>query len=117
MALEKTTKQGYDSFLLTANFSANMRTGDTMILGNTVMTATDKEGDDATSAILTVGDKAISGTRLQVRIKAGTEALSPFVVRFLTGITTLGDQWEKDVQVRIKEVDGKDEVAIDQRCG
>lgn len=106
MSLESFTKQGYDSFLLTANFSRNMRTGDTLILGNTVITAKDKEGDDATAAILTMGDKAVSGMRLQVRIKAGTQALSPFVVRYLTGTTTLGDQWEKDIKVKIKELGG-----------
>jgi hypothetical protein len=104
MPLESLTKQGYDSFILTANFVNNMRATDTLILGNTVVTAIDKDSADATATVLEQSDKAVSGTRLQIRVKAGTQALSPFKVTFKTGLTTLGDQWEKDVRVRIKEL-------------
>lgn len=103
MSIESLTKQGFDSFVLTANFEDNMRIDDTIDLGSCTISATDKDGEDASSAILDQGDKAESGTQLQIRVKAGTQDLSPYSVRFQC-VTTFGDQWEKDVRVKIKEV-------------
>ncbi len=102
--MQSLTKQGFDSFILTANFSNNTRAGDTIVLATSDVSAKDKEGADATSAVLDQSGKAVSGTKLQIRVQAGTQALSPFVVTFKAK-TALGDQWEKDVKVRIKEIE------------
>lgn len=104
MAIEFLTKQGYDAFVLTANFSRNMSDSDAVILSNSIVSAIDKNKADVSESILTQGDKAASGHRLQIRVKAGTQALSPFIVTFQTGATTLGNQFEKDIKVKIKEI-------------
>jgi len=102
MALDNFTKQSYESFIISANFENNMTTGETLTLASCSVSATDKDGVDASSTVLDSTSKAVSGTKLQIRVKDGAEAGSPYKITF-KAVTSLSNKWEKDVQMTITE--------------
>jgi len=103
MALDNFTKQSYESFIISANFEKNMTPGETLTLASCSVSATDKDGVDASSTVLDSTSKAVSGTKLQIRVKDGAEAGgSPYKITF-KAVTSLSNKWEKDVQITITE--------------
>ena len=110
MKAGKFKKQPYEYWKIAANFANNMDIagGEDLVLGNCTVTATDKDGNDATSDVTDQSTKAIgTGTEkgyLWILIKAGTVALSPYKITFRTGDTTVSEGWEKDVIMSIKEI-------------
>jgi len=102
MALENFTKQSYESMIISANFENNMETDETLVLASCEVTAADVDGADASSTVLGSGSKAVSGSALQIRVQAGSEASSPYKITF-KALTSLNNKWEKDVQMTITE--------------
>lgn len=111
-------KQGSESYLLGADFSQVLESGEYILIGTSTVTATDKDGNDATSDVLDNDDMAvatadaddldsgvtpITNGMLVTRIKNGTEALSKYMITYLAK-TSNGNTYEKDVKMRIKEI-------------
>jgi len=102
MALDSFTKQSYESFIVSANFENNMITDETLTEAECTVTAQDKDGSDASSTVLDSTSMAVSGTSLQIRVKAGEESKSPYKITF-KAVTSLNNKWEKDVNMVISE--------------
>ena len=104
MALDSVEKQSYESFILAAGFGNNMASGEELVLGSCSVSALKSDATDATTIVLTVATLAVSsdGQYLQVRVKAGVEVDSPYKITF-KGVTDLGNQWEKDIELSIVE--------------
>ena len=96
-------KQPSESFTIAADIVDVVITGEIVDLGTSTVTATDKNEEDASADVLVGASKSVSGTQLKIKIKAGTEALSPYAIRFVIG-TSEGNIWEKDVEMRIREI-------------
>lgn len=102
-------KQPSESYTINVDFSNNMdiASGEDLIELNCSVTATDKNETDATSDVL---DGSLSiGTgddvgKIYIKVKGGTTDLTPYKITFKTGLTTLNEKWEKDVQMKIKEL-------------
>jgi len=103
MAKGNFAKQPGESFTIAADIEDVIITGETADLASSTVTATDSAGDDASADILVGASKSVSGTQLKIKVKAGTEALSPYTIRFVIG-TSEGNIWEKDVEMRIQEI-------------
>lgn len=102
MALDNFTKQSYESFIISANFENNMATGETLVLASCSVSAVDTNGNDVSTTVLDQTSIAVSGTKLQVRVRAGVEGSSPYKITFKV-VTSIPNQWEKDVQMTITE--------------
>lgn len=102
MALDNFSKQSYESFVVSANFENNMESSEDLVLASCSVTATDSDGADASSTVLEDGSIQVSGQALQIRVKAGAEANSPYKITF-KAVTDLDNKWEKDVQMTISE--------------
>ena len=100
MALVSITKQPYESFPVSVSFEDDMATDET-IVSQTVL-AEDATGTDATADIVdnVTNDGAFSAL---ARISAGTVLLTPYKVTFRV-ITSLGNKWEYDIKLKIKEL-------------
>jgi len=103
MALEYFTKQPYETFMVAADFSADLDTGETITEGTSDVIAEDKNGDDATSDVLTIGAKVVDEGLLKIRVKDGTENLTPYKITF-RAVTSLVNKYELDISMRIKEL-------------
>jgi len=99
MGLDKFTKQGYEKFSIEFDFSENM--DDSEVVTTVNVFAIDNAEVDVSSTIVSnvQGDGAKSGLCM---IQAGDELSSPYKItcRIVTDST---HQWEKDVQMKIKE--------------
>jgi len=105
MSLAKIEKQPYESFMAHGSFGDVMETGDT--ISTYAVTAVDKDDADATSTVIEPSSEII-GTgndyyKLYFRVRAGTEAASPYKVTVRVE-TTNGDKWEVDFHLVIKEL-------------
>ena len=100
MALAIFTKQSYEDFPISADFSKDMATGETLI--SQTITAIDNAGDDATASILSTPTND-GATQALIRVFAGTEALSPYKVTFRV-VTSIGNKWELDIKMKVKEL-------------
>ncbi len=105
MALDNITKQSYETFIIAVDFGNNMTTDEELVLASCDVSAMKSGGvaGDSTSTVLTVAQKAVDGTLLQIRVKAGVEADSPYKITF-KGVTDLANQWEKDINLTIEEL-------------
>lgn len=105
MALDNVTKQSYETFIIAADFGNNMTTDEELTLESCDVSAMKSGGSagDSTDIVLTVAQKAISGTLLQIRVKGGVEADSPYKITF-KGVTDLNNKWEKDINLTIEEL-------------
>ncbi len=112
-------KQGSESYLLGADFSQVLESGEYVLIGTSTVTAVDKNGADVTSTVLDNNDMAVqtadaddldSGVTpvtngmLVTRIQNGSESLSKYMITYLAK-TSNGNTYEKDVKMRIKEVE------------
>lgn len=110
MKAGKFKKQSSESFIINANFAANMDIagGEDLVENNCSVVAIDGDGDDASSTVL-VSDSLAIGTgdnkgKLYIQVQAGTEDKSPYKITFKSGETSTGEEWEKDVYMTIKEI-------------
>ena len=99
--MEQFEKQPYEEFTITADFSKNMETGET-ITDQSVL-AFDKDGQDVSSAVTDQGSIVISGQAVKVLVQAGDQALAPYKITFRCS-TSSGHKWELDVKMKVKEI-------------
>jgi len=102
MTLGYFTKQNSETFFISADFTDVLETGETITVGSSSAVAEDSTGTVATSDVIEAGSLAVSGSQLKVKVKAGTEALSPYKITF-KAVTSLNNIWEKDVEMGIRE--------------
>jgi len=104
MALEKTIKQGYESYFIFGNFSEVMEEDETITTWD--IGIVDKAGTDCSETMIE-SDSPAAGEgddvhKLFVRIQGGSEPLSPYKVTMRI-VTSLGNKWEVDGNIVIKE--------------
>jgi len=108
--MKKIKKQIYEEFFVYASILNVQDSYESIVLGSCSVTAIDTNEDDATADVLEAGTEALSddpngiyiNNVLSVRVKAGTEALSPYKITFYI-VTDKGNKWEIDLQLTIKE--------------
>lgn len=104
MALEDFSKQPYETFPIDADFVNVLVDEETIILASSDVSALKSDGStDATSIVLTVAQKAVDGSALQIRVKAGVVADSPYKITF-RAVTSNNNKYEKDVEMTIEEL-------------
>jgi len=100
MALSRFYKQISEEFPIGADFSENMESTET--ISSQTISAVDTAGADATADILE--NPTNDGAQMAlIKVKAGTEALSPYKITFKV-TTSLGYKWELDVEMQINEL-------------
>jgi len=95
------TKQIYEEFTIDANFGANFTEPET-ITSQTV-TAVDKSGIDVSASVTNQASVSNDGSKVSVLVRGGTAENSPYKISFRC-ITSNGNKWEYDVQMKIKEI-------------
>ena len=97
------SKQPSEEFLIEGDFSKDIGSGETIVLGTSTVVAEDKTGT-ADSSVLDQSAKAISSSLkgLVIRVKAGAEDKSPYKITFVI-ITSLNNKWELDVVMGVSE--------------
>jgi len=100
MGLTKTEKQGYERYFVHGDFSDVMEEGE--LISTNEITALDKEGEDATADIIESGTELAEGFNMYVRLKDGVQTDSPYKVTIRVE-TSLGNRWEVDGQMVVKE--------------
>lgn len=102
MAIEKFTKQAYEQFKISLDFSVNFETG--TIISSQVVTATDKNNDDVSNVVIDQSSVTNDGTAIvEVVVRAGSEDLSPYKITTRI-IDSVNYQWELDVKMEVKEI-------------
>ena len=99
--MESFTKQSYEEFVIAGDFVNVLAVGETLVLATSEVNAYDTDGTNVTATILE--GKAISGTQLQIKVKAGNSTASPYIITFYA-TTSEGNHWELDVRLKIKNV-------------
>lgn len=101
-AENKFTKQPYEEFAISTDFSSNMLAGET-ITGQTV-TVVDKTMTNVSSTITNQTSVSNDGnSKVIVLVRAGTKADSPYKITFRC-VTSLGHKWEHDIQMTVKDL-------------
>jgi uncharacterized protein (UPF0333 family) len=100
MQLEKFTKQPYEQFYISADFSKNLSSSESV--NAQTCTATDKDAADASSIVIESGTISTTNNIVQIQIKGGTVAKSPYKLLFRVE-TDAGNKWELDVTMYVKE--------------
>ena len=110
MALESFSKQSYEEFFIGGDFVDVLESGEELSLSPCTVIAIDAAAADVSITVLDIATKALDnsadgGTNnvLKVRCRAGAEANSPYKYTF-KGETTLGNKWEIDVKMKVKEL-------------
>lgn len=98
----KTAKQPDELFYLNVDFSALVRSGDS--IATIAVTVQDNAGEDATSTILVTGTEGESADVVSFQVQGGAGADAPYKIE--VQITTgLGDIFECDVYLFITDDD------------
>ena len=110
--MKKFKKQIYEEFFVHGSILNVQNDDETIVEGTSDIVAVDNVGTSATADVLdvagtkTVGDDpngSYTNNVLSVRVKAGTEALSPYKITFKI-VTSAGNKYEIDMQMTIKEI-------------
>jgi len=104
MAANQFTKQAYEEFVIEADFSENLITGE--IIDSQSANAEDKDGTDVTSTILDTNTLANDGaSKVSILVRAGSASASPYKIT-LKCITdhAIPHKWEMDITMRVKEI-------------
>ena len=92
------TKQPSEIFSINMDFGKNMTSAET-ISSRTVTAIKTSDSSDATATV--IDSSTISGTIIQVKVKAGTTALSYKITIKIT--TSTGNVWEDEVTMTVTE--------------
>ncbi len=103
MALDDFSKQPYETFPIEADFVNVLADEETITLATSDVSAKKSDDTDATSDVLTVAEKAVDGSALQIRVKAGVAADSPYKITF-RAVTSDNNKYEKDVEMTVEEL-------------
>lgn len=101
--METIRKQAYEEFTIAGDFVAQAESGETAVLLGSEVLAEDKDGADVGTTLLDQATKAIDGTQLRIKLRAGTEDKSPYKITFKI-VTSSDNKWEIDVSCRVKEI-------------
>lgn len=97
------TKYVWEEFLISGDFrKAPAEAGEEVVEATSSVAAVDKSGADATSELLDITTKAVTGTRLSVQCRNGDPDKSPYIVNFKM-VTTLGNQYQTRLEVIVEE--------------
>jgi len=96
------TKQSSETFFISADYEDVLETDETITALSSSVVAEDMAGLDVTADVLAAGSIAVDGSKLKIKVKAGTETLSPYKITFIA-VTSLNNTWEKDVSMDIIE--------------
>lgn len=103
-------KQAWEAFYIAGSILKVQTDTETIVLLNSSVVAEDKDGNDVTSTF-TDGTTKVLGSdpkgsyadnQLEIRIRNGEEAASPYKVTFRME-TTEGNKWEVDRTVEVEE--------------
>lgn len=95
-------KQPYEEFFVSVDFDEELSSGETLVATSAVI-AFDNAGTQLDpGVIVSVDSVVVQGTLLSARIKAGTEALSPYKLSYRC-VTSIGNKYEEDVKLKVKE--------------
>ena len=113
---EKFYKQPSESYLVGADFSNVIESGEAIVAGSSTVTATDSNGEDASDDVIDNLDKnvttadpddidatPVTNAMLQTRVMGGVEDNSPYKLTYKV-VTDLGNEFELDISMQIKEV-------------
>ena len=103
MALDKFQKQPHEKYFIGVNYSKALGSSEAIVLSSTEILATDSNGVDATADVLEDGSAAVDGSVLLIRVMSGLEERAPYKLTFRAH-TDQGNIFEKDVNMRIKEL-------------
>lgn len=101
--MDTLTKQIWEEFIIAGDFIDQAGTGEQAVLIGSEVLAEDKDGANVETTLLDQTTKAVDGTQLQIKLRAGTEGASPYKVTWRI-LTSLGNRWEIDAKIKIKEV-------------
>lgn len=101
--METIRKQAYEEFTIAGDFVDQAESGETAILAGSEVFAVDKDGVDVKATLLDQATKAVDGTQLRIKLRAGAEDKSPYKITFKI-VTSAANKWEIDVSCRLKEI-------------
>jgi hypothetical protein len=103
-------KQPYEEFFIAGSILKVQTATETVVVGNSNVSAVDKDNADVSSTFLDDATKVVgndpdgdyTNNILSIRVRAGEVALSPYKVTFQME-TTEGNKWEVDRMVDVIE--------------
>jgi hypothetical protein len=103
-------KQTFEAFFVSGSILKVQKGGEAVVLGTSEVFAWDKDLANVTSTFLVLSSKKLDtdpegdneNNMLSIQVRNGDPALSPYLVTFYM-VTTNGNKWEADVQVKVKE--------------
>lgn len=98
---DKLIKQPFEAHTLEVDFSGKLDADDSLIVGNSTVTALDSNGDDVSASIVEAGSLAVSGLSLFARVKGGTDG-AKYKITFRT-TSNKGEKVEHDIDLIIRE--------------
>lgn len=111
MSVETFTKQSREQFTIWGSILDVQETSETVTLGSSTVTVTDKDGKDAgevvdqSSKIVDTDPDGTAGetnNMLGIKVRNGEAAKSPYWITFLM-VTSASNTWEVDVKMKVKE--------------
>ena len=104
--IEKFSKQAYEEFTISADFSPNMEDGEVVVFQT--VSAINAAGDDVSAEILDQATVDNDGAQqVQVLVRAGEETagISPYKITFYCETDNVPEhKWELDVKMIVKEL-------------
>ena len=103
-------KQAWEAFFISGSILKVQTDTETIVVGNSLVLAEDKNGDDVSTTfldqttIIVMDDPkgTLTNNQLAMRIRNGTKALSPYKVTFRME-TDEGNKWEVDREVNVTD--------------
>ena len=102
--MERFEKQISEEWTITGEFSENM--SDSESIASCTVTARDKDGVDASAAVLYPATKAIVNQGVDIMVFGGEVAKEPYIITFkcVTDYPVAQPhKWEIDVKMRVKD--------------
>lgn len=103
MGLPRTEKQNYERYVVGCNYDKVLGSAENIELLSSFVEAVDKNGNDMSTVVIEQATFAVDGTRLKFRLREGIETESPYKIT-AKAETDLGNRFEVDFEMRIKEL-------------
>jgi len=94
-------KQPAEEFTIAGKFNTVLLTGETIVAASSTITATDKDGTNVSTSVLS--GKEVDGYYLKTTVYGGAVASSPYKITFVA-VTSLGNTWEVDAKMHVVDV-------------
>ena len=98
--MDSFTKQPYEEFTVSMDFSANFAGGET--ISSQTVSVKNKSKTDVSLVVTNQATVINSGGLVKVLVRAGTEADSFYQITFRC-VTSLSHKWEQEVQMIVRE--------------